>query len=144
MPAISLISVSGLDRNILQPGAHRHVTERVQVMVLAATYPGAKALMKAVRAAAGLVMTLVGEVSELANFAGKIISSLQPRWESRRRQEEGQLQPGHDDRSARPRHRRCRENPAQYSFLVTTPIGDKYYFQAQVTSFKVNVGSVSA
>ncbi len=52
MPAISLMSVSSIDRNILQPGPHRHVTERVQVTVLAATYPAAKALLKAVRAAA--------------------------------------------------------------------------------------------
>jgi hypothetical protein len=29
-----------------------------------------------------------------------------------------------------------------YSFLITTQIGDKYYFQAQVMSFKPNVGSV--
>lgn len=29
-----------------------------------------------------------------------------------------------------------------YSFLVTTQNGDKYYFQAQTLSFKVNVGSV--
>lgn len=29
-----------------------------------------------------------------------------------------------------------------YSFLVTTQNGDKYYFQAQVMSFKVGVGSV--
>jgi hypothetical protein len=31
---------------------------------------------------------------------------------------------------------------ADYSFLVTTQNGDKYYFQAQVMSFKVNIGSV--
>ena len=31
---------------------------------------------------------------------------------------------------------------ADHSFLVTTQNGDKYYFQAQVMSFKVNVGSV--
>lgn len=29
-----------------------------------------------------------------------------------------------------------------YSFTITTQIGDKYYFQAQVMSFKPNVGSV--
>lgn len=29
-----------------------------------------------------------------------------------------------------------------YAFEVTTQNGDKYYFQAQVMSFKVNVGSV--
>src|SRR5688500_11646387 len=31
-----------------------------------------------------------------------------------------------------------------YSFLVTTQNGDKYYFQAQVMSFKVNLGSVDS
>ena len=31
---------------------------------------------------------------------------------------------------------------ADYSFLVSTQNGDKYYFQAQVMSFKVNIGSV--
>lgn len=31
---------------------------------------------------------------------------------------------------------------APYSFLVTTQNGDKYYFQAQVMSWKVGVGSV--
>lgn len=31
---------------------------------------------------------------------------------------------------------------SDHSFLVTTQNGDKYYFQAQVMSFKVNVGSV--
>lgn len=29
-----------------------------------------------------------------------------------------------------------------YSFLITTQNGDKYYFQAQVVGFKVNLGSV--
>ena len=52
LPAISLMSISSIDRNILQPGAHRHVAERVQVTVLAATYSEAKTLMKTVRAAA--------------------------------------------------------------------------------------------
>ena len=31
---------------------------------------------------------------------------------------------------------------ANYSFQVTTQNGDKYYFQAQVMSFKTNVGGV--
>lgn len=33
---------------------------------------------------------------------------------------------------------------ANYSFLITTQNGDKYYFQAQVMSFKVGVGSVDS
>ena len=31
-----------------------------------------------------------------------------------------------------------------YSFEITTQNGDKYYFQAQVMSFKVNLGSVDS
>ena len=43
LPAISLMSVSSVDRNVPAPGAKRRVTERVQVTVLAralyARYP---------------------------------------------------------------------------------------------------------
>ena len=52
MPAISLMSVSGVDRNIPAPGPKRRVTERVQVTVLARTYPEVKAIIAAVRQAA--------------------------------------------------------------------------------------------
>lgn len=52
LPAISLMSVNSTDRNIAAPGPKRRVTERVQVTVLAASYPAAKALIRAVRAAA--------------------------------------------------------------------------------------------
>ena len=52
LPALSLMSVSSIDRNIIKPGAVRRVTERVQVTVLAVTYPAAKAILKAVRQAA--------------------------------------------------------------------------------------------
>jgi hypothetical protein len=52
LPAIALMSVSGVDRNIPAPGPKRRVTERVQVTVLAASYPAAKAIIRAVRAAA--------------------------------------------------------------------------------------------
>ena len=52
LPAISLMSVSSVDRNIPAPGPKRRVTERVQVTVLARTYPEAKTLLAAIRAAA--------------------------------------------------------------------------------------------
>jgi hypothetical protein len=52
LPAISLMSVSSVDRNIQAPGPKRRVTERVQVTVLARTYPEAKTLIAAIRAAA--------------------------------------------------------------------------------------------
>ena len=52
LPAISLMSVSSIDRNVQAPGAKRRVTERVQVTVLARTYPEVKAILAAVRNAA--------------------------------------------------------------------------------------------
>ena len=51
LPAISLMSVSSVDRNVPAPGAKRRVTERVQVTVLARTYPEVKAIIAAVRQA---------------------------------------------------------------------------------------------
>lgn len=52
LPAISLTSISKVDRNIPNPGTYRHVTERVQVTVHAKTYPSQKAVLAAVRGAA--------------------------------------------------------------------------------------------
>lgn len=52
LPAIALESISKVDRNILEPGVDRHVDERVQVTVLASTYPSQKAILRAVRHAA--------------------------------------------------------------------------------------------
>ena len=52
LPAISLMSVSSVDRNIPAPGTKRRVTERVQVTVLARTYPETKAILAAIRTAA--------------------------------------------------------------------------------------------
>ena len=52
LPAISLMSVSSVDRNVPAPGPNRRVTERVQVTVLARTYPEVKAIIAAVRQAA--------------------------------------------------------------------------------------------
>ena len=51
LPAISLMSVSSVDRNVPAPGAKRRVTERVQVTVLARTYPEVKAIIAVVRQA---------------------------------------------------------------------------------------------
>lgn len=52
LPALSLTSISKLDRNIPNPGTYRHVTERIQVMVHAKDYPSQKAIEAAVREAA--------------------------------------------------------------------------------------------
>lgn len=65
LPAISLMSVSSVDRNILAPGPNRRVTERVQVTALAASYPAAKAIMRAVRAAAADRMPAVDGLTDV-------------------------------------------------------------------------------
>lgn len=59
LPAISLMSVSNIDRNIPAPGSKRRVTERVQVTVLAATYRQVKAILAAVRKAAADQMPII-------------------------------------------------------------------------------------
>ena len=65
LPAISLLSVSSVDRNIPAPGSKRRVTERVQVTVLARTYPEAKTLIAAIRAAAADQMPTVDGVFDV-------------------------------------------------------------------------------
>jgi hypothetical protein len=52
LDAIAVDDVSTVDRNIPAPGATRHAAERVQVTVMAASYPRLKAAMRAVRHAA--------------------------------------------------------------------------------------------
>lgn len=52
LPALSLQSISKVDRNIPSPGSRRHVRERVQVTVHARNYPEQKAIQRAVRHAA--------------------------------------------------------------------------------------------
>ena len=47
LPAIALMSIGSVDRNIPSPGPKRRVTERVQVTVLARAYPEAKAIIAA-------------------------------------------------------------------------------------------------
>ena len=59
LPAISLMSVSSIDRNIPAPGPKRRVTERVQVTVLAATYRQVRAILAAVRKAAADQMPII-------------------------------------------------------------------------------------
>ena len=65
LPALSLMSVSSTDRNIIKAGAVRRVTERVQVTVLAATYPAAKAILKAVRQAAADRSPIIGGIAQV-------------------------------------------------------------------------------
>ena len=65
LPAISLMSVSSTDRNVPAPGPKRRVTERVQVTVLAASYPAAKAIIRAVRAAAADRMPAIDGLTDV-------------------------------------------------------------------------------
>jgi hypothetical protein len=65
LPAISLMSVSSVDRNIPAPGPKRRVTERVQITVLARTYPEAKTLIAAVRAAAADQMPEIDGLTDI-------------------------------------------------------------------------------
>ena len=73
LPAISLMSVSSVDRNIPAPGPKRRVTERVQVTVLARTYPETRAILAAVRKAAADQMPVIDglfDVTVHTDFAG--------------------------------------------------------------------------
>ena len=65
LPAISLMSVSSVDRNVPAPGSKRRVTERVQVTVLARTYPEVKAILAAVRTAAADQMPAIDGLTEV-------------------------------------------------------------------------------
>ena len=66
LPAISLMSVSSVDRNVPAPGPNRRVTERVQVTVLARTYPEVKAIIAAVRQAAADQMPAIDGLFDVA------------------------------------------------------------------------------
>jgi hypothetical protein len=65
LPAISLMSVSSVDRNIPTPGPKRRVTERVQITVLARAYPETKAILAAIRAAAADKMPMVDGLTDV-------------------------------------------------------------------------------
>jgi len=65
IPAVALMSVSSVDRNIPAPGPKRRVTERVQVTVLASSYPAAKTIIRAVRAAAADRMPAIDGLTEV-------------------------------------------------------------------------------
>jgi len=65
LPARSLMSVSSVDRNVPAPGSQRPVTERVQVTVLARTYPEVKAILAAVRNAAADQMPAIDGLTDV-------------------------------------------------------------------------------
>jgi hypothetical protein len=65
LPAISLTSVSTNDLNIPNPATTRMVTERVQVTVLARTYPEQKEILSAVKIAAADTRPTVSGISNV-------------------------------------------------------------------------------
>lgn len=71
LPAISITSISAVDRNILSPGARRHVVERVQVTVLADNETAIKTLMPIQkRACADMFPTVAGLVGVTVHTDG--------------------------------------------------------------------------
>ena len=65
LPAIALMSIGSVDRNVPSPGPKRRVTERVQVTVLARAYPEAKTIIAAIRAAAADQMPAIDSLSDV-------------------------------------------------------------------------------
>lgn len=71
LPAIAIETISKVDRNIPNPGIYRHVSERVQVTVLAKNYPSQKDVMRAVReAAADTFPTVTGLINVTVHTDG--------------------------------------------------------------------------
>lgn len=50
-PVLAITEVVGIDRNLMSPGATRHVFDRVQVTIIAVNYAQQKALLALVRKA---------------------------------------------------------------------------------------------
>lgn len=70
LPAIAVTRVSGSDLNLASPGPTRHVTERVQVTVLAPTYPQQQEVLQAVKkAAADRIGTIAGAANVTVHTA---------------------------------------------------------------------------
>lgn len=65
LPAIRTELISSVERNVPNPGAKRHVVERIQVTCLAATVPEAKALRRAVKAACADKFPVVAGISDV-------------------------------------------------------------------------------
>lgn len=65
LPAISIDLISSTDRNIPSQGATRHVSDRVQITTLAATYPALKSLQEAVKTACADKFPAVAGISNV-------------------------------------------------------------------------------
>lgn len=64
LDAIAINCVSSIDRNILAPGANRHVKERVEVTAKAADYPRLQAVLRAIKTACA---DFIGSAADLTN-----------------------------------------------------------------------------
>jgi hypothetical protein len=67
LPAMAITEVSRTDRNIIRPGAAARSTSRVQVSVVAGSYPAQKQLLAAVRHACR------DKTGTLASAAGVVV-----------------------------------------------------------------------
>lgn len=63
LPAISVTSVSQVDRHAIKKGSVTHTKERVQVTVLAATYEDQKAVQRAVISACDAMFPTISGIS---------------------------------------------------------------------------------
>ena len=98
-----------------------------------------------------LTMTVVGEVSDLGEFGREFnLVTFNPVGSRGVVKKKGSFNQGtmtiqlglDTDDAGQILLKSASLSDSDHSFLVTTQNGDKYYFQAQVMSFKVNIGSV--
>lgn len=66
LPWLAVRQVSTVDAPIVEEGAQRHVTDRVQISIAAATYPALKALEKAVKTACAGVRPEVAGINAVS------------------------------------------------------------------------------
>ena len=100
---------------------------------------------------AALTYTGVGEITNMGDF-GRVYNVVKHNPLSTRstNKRKGSYDPGSldlklgldTDDAGQILMKAASQSDNNYSFLLTTQNGDKYYFQGQVTSFKVSVGGV--
>lgn len=100
-----------------------------------------------------LVMTTVGEVTDLGEFGREYnLITHNPLGSRGTVKKKGSFNEGSinvqlgldTDDAGQILAKAAALSDADYSFCITTQNGDKYFFQAQVMSFKVGVGSVDS
>lgn len=100
-----------------------------------------------------LVMTLIGEVTDLGEFGREYnLITHNPLGSRGTVKKKGSFNEGSinvqlgldTDDAGQILAKAAALSDADYSFCITTQNGDKYFFQAQVMSFKVGVGSVDS